>query len=213
MRNLLRSAVLAAIAELADARAESPADSRLLLWYDRPAQYWEEALPVGNGRIGAMVHGGVQREHIQLNEQTIWSGAPLPKLADPTYREKLRRQSELLLAAKFREADELKLSDADKHALNLGKPEPVSGTTATRHIYQPLGDIFLHFDHGTAREENYRRELNLDTAVATTRYSASGVTFTREVFSSFPANALVTRVTADRLGARSFVATLDYRAT
>ena len=211
MKNLLRSAVLAAVVVIAAARAANPADSRLLLWYDRPAQYWEEALPVGNGRIGAMVHGGVHREHIQLNEETIWSGAPAPKVADPTYREKLRRQSELLFAGKFREAEELKLSDADKHSLNPGKPEPVPGTTATRHIYQPLGDLFLHFDHGTAREENYRRELNLDTAVATTRYSASGVTFTREVFSSFPANALVTRVTADRPGALSFVATLDYR--
>ncbi len=211
MRNLLRSSVLAAVVVSAGARAAQPADARLLLWYDRPAQYWEEALPVGNGRIGAMVFGGVHREHIQLNEETIWSGAPTPKLADPTFREKLRRQRELIFAGKFSAADNFKLTDAEKRALNLGEPRTIPGTSTARHVYQPLGDLFLHFDHGTAREENYRRELNLDTAVVTTRYTAGGVTFTREVFSSFPANALVTRVTADRPGALSFAATLDYR--
>ena len=185
--------------------------NRWLLWYDRPAQYWEEALPVGNGRIGAMVYGGVHRDHIQLNEETIWSGAPTPKLADPTFREKLRRQTELIFAGKFHEADDLKLTDAEKRALNLGEPRAIPGTSTARHVYQPLGDLFLHFAHGTVREENYRRELNLDTAVATTRYTAGGVTFTREVFSSFPANALVTRVAADRAGAVSFTAALDYR--
>ena len=92
--------------------AEAP--NRWLLWYDRPAQYWEEALPVGNGRIGAMVYGGVHRDHIQLNEETIWSGAPTPNVADPTFREKLRRQQELIFAGKFRAADDLQLSDAEK---------------------------------------------------------------------------------------------------
>ena len=190
--------------------AEVPA-VRWLLWYDRAAQYWEEALPVGNGRIGAMVYGGVHRDHIQLNEETIWSGAPTPKVADPAFREKLRRQTELIFAGKFHEADDLKLPDADKRARKLGEPQTIPGTSTARHVYQPLGDLFLHFDHGTAREENYRRELNLDTAIATTRYTVAGVTFSREVFSSFPANALVTRVAADRAGALSFTAALDYR--
>jgi alpha-L-fucosidase 2 len=211
MKNLLLPAVLAGILLLTVADAANPPDSRLLLWYDRPAQYWEEALPVGNGRIGAMVYGGVHRDHIQLNEETIWSGAPTPKLADPTFREKLRRQRELIFAGKFRAADDLKLTEDEKRALNLGEPQKIPGTSTARHAYQPLGDLFLHFDHGTAREENYRRELNLDTAVATTRYSAGGVAFTREVFSSFPANALVTRVAADRASALSFAAMLDYR--
>jgi alpha-L-fucosidase 2 len=190
--------------------AADPAD-RLVLWYDRPAQYWEEALPVGNGRVGAMVYGGVHREHVQLNEETIWSGAPTPKLADPTFREKLRRQQELLFAGRFREAEELKLSDADRRALKLGAPQSIPGTSTARHAYQPLGDLFLHFEHGIAREENYRRELNLDTAVATTRYTAGGVTFTRETFASFPAGALVVHLGADRAGALSFEAVLDYR--
>jgi alpha-L-fucosidase 2 len=154
MREPLIPAVLSAILMLTGARAANPPDSRLVLWYDRPAQYWEEALPVGNGRIGAMVYGGVHRDHIQLNEETIWSGAPTPKLADPTFREKLRRQRELIFAGKFREAEEFKLSDAEKRALNLGDPQLIPGTSTARHVYQPLGDLFLHFDHGTAREEN-----------------------------------------------------------
>ena len=72
----------------------SPAD-RLTLWYDRPAQYWEEALPVGNGRIGAMIYGGVDHDHIQLNEETIWSGTPKPAVADPAFREERRRREAL----------------------------------------------------------------------------------------------------------------------
>ena len=187
------------------------APSRWLLWYDRPAQYWEAALPVGNGRIGAMVYGGVQRDHIQLNEETIWSGTPAPKTADPTFREKIRRQQELLLAGKFREAENVKLTVAEKRALSPGEPPAVAGTSTARHAYQPLGDFFLHFDHGTAREENYRRSLDLDTAVATTTYLVGGVTFSREVFSSHPANALVVRLTADRPGALACATTLDYR--
>ena len=203
-------AVLLAVTSFASARAAGDSN-RWLLWYDRPAQYWEEALPVGNGRIGAMIYGGVQRDHIQLNEETIWSGAPTPKIADPTFREKVRRQNDLLIAGKFHEAEDVTLSEAEKRKLNLGAPQPIPGTSTARHAYQPLGDLFLHFDHGTSREENYRRELNLDTAVAAMRYTVGGVTFTREVFSSFPANALVIRLAADRPGALSFAATLDYR--
>ncbi len=141
----LRCAPLIATLALAVSAATPPSPPNLLqLWYDRPAAYWEEALPVGNGRIGAMVYGGVHREHIQLNEETIWSGAPTPKLADPTFREKLRRQQQLLFAGRFREAEELNLSEADKRALNLGTPQRIPGTTTARHAYQPLGDLFLH---------------------------------------------------------------------
>lgn len=188
----------------------SPAD-RLTLWYDRPAQYWEEALPVGNGRIGAMIYGGVDHDHIQLNEETIWSGAPKPAVADPAFREERRRREVLLFQGKIREAQKLKLSAPERAALNLGSPEPVPGTSAARHAYQPLGDLHLHFALGTALPEDYRRALNLDTAVATTTYRVAGTTFTREVFTSFPARALVMRISADHPGAVSFAASLDYR--
>ena len=135
-------AVLLAVTSFANARAAGDSN-RWLLWYDQPAQYWEEALPVGNGRIGAMIYGGVQRDHIQLNEETIWSGAPTPKIADPTFREKLHRQNDLLFAGKFHEAEEVALSEAEKRTLNLGAPQPIPGTSTARHVYQPLGDLFL----------------------------------------------------------------------
>lgn len=183
----------------------------LELWYDRPAVYWEEALPVGNGRIGAMVHGGVLREHIQLNEETLWSGTPKPSLSNPGFRESRRRRQELLFAGKIRESEEFKLSAEEAKALNLPDPHPIPGTTSARHVHQPLGDLYLHFDYGTAREEDYRRSLDLDQAIATTRYRVGEVTFTREVFSSHPAGVLVIDLRADRPGALGFAASLDYR--
>lgn len=191
--------------------AAPPAPNPLELWYDRPASYWEEALPVGNGRIGAMVHGGVHREHVQLNEETIWSGEPRPAVSNPAFREIRRRRQELLSAGRVRESEEFKLGAADRAALRLPDPQPVPGTTTERHVHQPLGDLYLHFDPGTAREEDYRRSLDLDTAIATTTYTAGGVRFTREVFASFPAGVLVVHLAADRPGALSFAATLDYR--
>jgi alpha-L-fucosidase 2 len=204
---LLTLAFLTATGAMTGARASAP----LELWYDRPALYWEEALPVGNGRIGAMVHGGVLREHIQLNEETIWSGTPTPSMSNPGFRESRRKRQELLFAGKIRESEEFKLSPEDAKALNLPAPEPIPGTTRARHTHQPLGDLYLHFDLGTAREEDYRRSLDLDTAVATTRYRVGDVTFTREVFSSHPAGVLVIDLHADRPGALSFAASLDYR--
>lgn len=183
----------------------------LTLWYDRPAVYWEEALPVGNGRIGAMVFGGVLREHIQLNEETIWSGTPVPAKSRPEFGEVRRRRQEMLFQGRFRESEKFKLAPADRAALTLPAPEPISGTTTARHIAQPLGDLFLHFDHGIAREENYRRSLDLDTAVITTTYTAGGVNYTRQVFASHPARVLVVHLTADRPGALTFAAAMDYR--
>lgn len=211
----MKSALLLALIVTVVARAPGLAESdpNLKLWYRQPAGIWEEALPVGNGRIGAMVYGGVLRDHIQLNEETIWSGAPTPKTADPAFREERRRRQELLFQGRYREAENLslKLTEVERAGLNLGKPEPVAGTSIARHVYQPLGDLYLHFNHGTAREENYRRELDLDTAVATTTYNVDNTAFTREVFASHPAQALVIRLAADKPGAMNFSASLDYR--
>ena len=208
--HLLRCVLSAAVIPFAMSAAAPPA-ARPELWYDRPAVYWEEALPVGNGRIGAMVYGGVHRDHIQLNEETIWSGTPAPALSVPSFREVRRRRTELLFAGHFRASEELKLSEDEINSLGLPAPQPVPGTSTARHVHQPLGDLFLHFDLGTAREEDYRRSLDLDTAVATTRYRVGDVTFTREVFSSHPAGVLVVDLHADRPGALSFAASLDYR--
>lgn len=182
------------------------------LWYGHPASVWEEALPLGNGRIGSMVFGGVTREHIQLNEATLWAAAPLVKNADPANLELRRRRQALLFAGKYKEAEELKsITPAERKSLGIGSPVRVEGTSGARHIYQPLGDLYLDFHHAQAPAENYRRSLDLDTAVATTTYSLGGTTFRREVFISHADNLLVIRLTADQPGAISFDAFLSYR--
>jgi len=192
--------------------APEPPPGKWNLWYERPAQYWEEALPVGNGRIGAMVYGNVRLDQIQLNENTIWSGKPTPRTADPAFREERRRKQQLLFANKHAEADAYKFrpTDQERQALGLAEKEVIEGTTEFVHSYQPLGDLFLHFDHGPNRELNYRRWLDLSTGITTTTYVAGGVAYKREVFASHPAQALLIRISADKPGAVTFTAFPDY---
>jgi alpha-L-fucosidase 2 len=164
-----------------------------VLWYDKPAEPWSEALPVGNGRLGAMVFGRVSSERVQLNEQTIWTGGPY----DPTQPggpEALPEIRRLVLAGKFDQAQQL--FDAK-----------VMGNPVEQMKYQPLGNLFLEFpDHTNA--VNYRRELDLNTAIAGVTYRVGEVTFKREVFSSPVDQVIVVRVTADKPGAISLTAKL-----
>ncbi|HYG24293.1 MAG TPA: glycoside hydrolase family 95 protein [Verrucomicrobiae bacterium] len=174
--------------------AAAPAADALTLWYDKPAGEWNEALPVGNGRLGAMVFGGIERERIQLNEQTIWAGPPVPE--PRTNRAALLAQSrQLLFDRKFSEAQEL------VHRQIMSSPvEPRS--------YQPLGDLTLDF--GKASEPaRYRRSLNLDDAIATTVYEQGGVEFRREVFASRIDDVILVRLTASRPKQISFRVSLS----
>ena len=153
-----------------------------VLFYLQPAQKWDEALPIGNGRLGGMVFGGVPAERIQLNEDTFWSGGPY----DPIHEEALQhlpQVRQLLWQGRYKEAQEL----ADQRL--MGRP---------RHLqaYQPLGDLRLVLD-GHDRPTDYRRELDLDGAVVRVRYRIGETTFTREVFSSAPDQVIVVRLTAD----------------
>jgi alpha-L-fucosidase 2 len=161
-------------------------------WYRQPAQVWHEALPVGNGRIGAMVFGGVETERLQLNEQTIWSGSESNYDRVGAY-EHLPEVRRLLFAGRHAEADALIKKEF------LGK-RPLGS-------YQPLGDLTLKF-RATGAASNYRRELDMSRAVATVRYRQGGAVFTREVFVSAPANVLVVRLTCDKPGRLSFTAGL-----
>jgi alpha-L-fucosidase 2 len=145
-----------------------------------------------------------------LNEATIWSENPTPAIADPTHREVVRRRTELTLGGKHATAQSLRLTDEEKRALSLGPPVAIQQSSSARHVMVPLGDLHLHFDHGTQREQNYRRELNLDTAIATSSYRLGSAQITREVFASHPACALVIRLAADKPGLLTFSATLDY---
>lgn len=169
---------VAAAAQFAPVRAAAPVSSGL--WYREPARTWHEALPVGNGRIGALVHGGTDSELLHLNEGSVWSGRAA-YIEKPEVLQNLPRLRELLLAGKHAEAEAL----AKKHLTTTPRPDYGS--------YQPLGDLRLEFATDIAHARDYRRELNLDTAVVRTTFKRGSVTHTREVFSSAPAAALVIR--------------------
>ena len=152
------------------------------LWYRQPAKVWEEALPLGNGHVGAMVFGGVADERIQLNENTLWDGYP----QDPNNPEGLKALPEiqrLLFENKNREAVEL------AGRTMMGVPQRI-------RPYQSLGELW--FDTPQMSAENYVRSLDLSTAVATTKFTSEGVNYTREYFASAPENVIVVRITADR---------------
>ncbi|HEY9172162.1 MAG TPA: glycoside hydrolase family 95 protein [Verrucomicrobiae bacterium] len=166
-------------------------DGSSSLWYRQPAAKWVEALPVGNGRLSAMVFGGVSQERLQLNEGTLWAGGPYDPV-NPNAKEALPQVRQLVNEGKYREAATL------ISAKVMAKP-------LTQMPYQTVGDLLLTFASGT-NAENYRRELNLDTAITSLSYTSDGVRFTREVFASAPDNVIVMRLTADKPGRISFAA-------
>ncbi len=171
-----------------------PPENPLTLWYRRPAQKWTEALPVGNGRLGAMVFGGVGRERLQINEDTLWAGGPY----DPDNTNALAALPEvrkLIFAGQYAEAQKL-------------ASEKMMARPLKQMPYETVGDLFLEFPT-PATVKNYRRELNLDTAVAAVSYTVNGVTFKREVFSSPVDQVIVVRLTADRPGQISFTAGMN----
>ena len=164
------------------------------LFYAAPAANWGEALPVGNGRLGAMVFGGVETERIQLNEETVWAGPPVPQDA-PGAKEAIAEARRLIFAGRYAEAEKLVTAQ-------------VMGERISPRSYQTLGDLRLRFD--TMKDPvGYRRELDLDTAVATTHFGCDGVEFRREVFVSPGAQVIVVHLTASRPGRIAFEVALD----
>jgi len=165
----------------------------LVLWYPRPAAKWTEALPVGNGRFGAMVFGGVGEERIQFNDDTLWAGQP-HDYAHKGAAKHLPAIRKLLLAGKQREAQDL----AGREFMSV----------PLRQIaYQPFGDLKLTFA-GHDKVADYRRTLDIDQAVAGVEYRVGKVTFRREVLSSAPDQVIAVRISADKPGQVSFAATL-----
>lgn len=165
--------------------------SRLELWYEQPAARWAEALPLGNGRLGGMLWGNATDERMDLNEDTLWSGEPYDNL------------NKAGLAA-LPEIRRLLLAGDDKAAQALIESR-MNGRI--NQCYQPLGDLQIRFPFGGGIT-GYRRSLDLETAVAKVEFSHAGVRHTREVFASYPARAIVVRLTADRPGSISFTARL-----
>jgi alpha-L-fucosidase 2 len=193
LRSLIEISLLAVLAVSGSARADDP----LKLWYRQPAAKWTEALPVGNGRLAAMVFGDASREHLQLNEDTIWSGEkrdrsnPQAPKAVPEIR---------LLLQQGHPAEAQALSDRAMISIPPALP-----------VYQPLGDLWLDFG-GPAEPGSYRRELDLDTGIASVRYTAGGIQYMREVFASAPCRCIVVHLRADKPGSVSFRAAMSRAA-
>jgi len=168
--------------------------SGMKLWYQQPAKEWTESLPVGNGRLGAMIFGGTENERLQFNEDTLWTGQPheYQHGGAVAYLPVVRK---LLFEGKQREAE--KLAGQQMMSVPLGQEK-----------YQPFGDLRLSFP-GHGQPADYRRELDIDSALATVRYRVGDTEFVREVFCSFPDQVIVVRLTSDQPGQLTFSAKLD----
>ena len=174
--------------------AALPAFAEPLLWYDRPAGQWIEALPVGNGRLGAMVFGRIEDERIQLNEDTVWAGSPVERDVKGAWKH-LPQIRQMLFAGKYVEAERL-------------IEEKILGERIYPRGYQTLGDLRIDADPPQS-PRNYCRELDLDTGIARTQWTERGAVFRREVFSSAPHQALVVHLACDRPGMISRRVRLD----
>ena len=155
----------------------------LTLWYRNPANLWVEALPVGNGRMGAMVFGGIGHEHIQFNEQTVWTGEP-HDYAHHGASQSLGKIRELLWAGRQKEAEDLAMME-------------FMSVPIRQQAYQALGDLIIETE-GVENSIDYQRSLDLDTGIASTRFTAGGVQYRRDVFASYPAKAVVVHLTASK---------------
>jgi alpha-L-fucosidase 2 len=171
----------------------SAADHANVLWYRQPATKWTEALPIGNGRLGAMVFGAVSDERIQLNEGTVWAGEKRDR-NNPAGGAALAEVRRLLFAGKPSEAEVL--AGRDMIAIPSRMPP-----------YQTLGDLNLRF--GDQEATGYMRELDLETAIVRVAYRSSGSLYTREIFASAPGQVIVIRLTCDRPNRISFRAALS----
>jgi len=187
MSNLILQLVCAACLVAGDSQSD------LRLWYDSPARQWTEALPIGNGRIGAMVFGGAAEDRYQLNEDSLWCGKPHDYAHDGAARY-LPQIRQLLFEGKQKEAERL----ATEHFMSV----PLG-----QMPYQPFGDLKLTFP-GHEKPEGFRRELNLDTGITTTTYRVDDATHTRQALASFPDQVIAVRIACNQPGRITFTATL-----
>ncbi len=172
---------------------EKDLDPSLVLWYDQPAESWTEALPIGNGRLGAMIYGKTGNEVIQFNEETLWTGQPHDYAHKDAYKvlDKLRG---LLWEGKQNEAHQL--------GNEAFMSEPLGQLS-----YQPFGDILLNFP-GHENATNFQRKLDLEDAVSAVSYDVEEVNYKREIFASEPEQAIVVRLSASKRGKLNFSAGL-----
>ena len=169
-------------------------DEPLSLWYRYPATNWVEALPIGNGRLGAMVFGGIDRERFQINEDTLWAAGPYDP-ANSNCLAALPIARQMVWDGKYKEAEQFIFTN-------------MMSIPGRQMPYQPVGDLLLTFPE-VKSIENYRRELDLATAVTRVSYTVDGVTYTREAFSSPVDQVIVVHLTADQPGKITFTAAMQ----
>lgn len=163
------------------------AQQNLKLTYDKPAENWNEALPIGNGKLGAMIFGGTAQEHLQLNEETIWAGEPGNNIPKNTF-DSIQKIRKLLNESQFEEAQAVSNRTYPRQApknLNYGMP------------YQTMGDLFINFK-GHENFTHYQRTLDIEKAVSTVTYKVKGVKYKREIFSSLVDNVIIIKLTSSK---------------
>ncbi|MDO5572152.1 MAG: glycoside hydrolase family 95 protein [Bacteroidales bacterium] len=166
------------------------AGTELKLWYNSPAKVWVEALPIGNSRLGAMVYGGVGKEEIQLNEETIWGGSPYNN-PNPNALAHLKEVQNLVFEKKYFEAQTI----VDKYFRSSANGMP----------YQTAGSLIINFSN-IDHYNNYKRDLDIENAIATTTFKANGIEYKREIFSSFTDNVIIMKLSANKKKSISFSA-------
>ncbi|TRZ42157.1 glycoside hydrolase family 95 protein [Robertkochia solimangrovi] len=162
------------------------------LWYDEPASIWEEALPIGNGRLGAMVYGGIQTDTIKLNEETVWAGEPGNNI-QPALKQYLPKIRSLIFEGNYEEAQKL---------ANEVLPRRAPENSNYGMCYQPVGNLLIH-QSNIDSISGYKRELDIESAVASTTYIANDVTYTKKAFASLTGDIMVWELSADSSGSIS----------
>ena len=180
--------ILSFITRITPVKAED-----LKLWYDRPADYWVEALPLGNGRLAAMVYGTILQDTIQINEDTYWSGSPYNN-ANPNAKTHLNQIREYINDGEYAEAQKIALANiiADRNITGHGM------------IYESIGNLLLDFPESHKTPTNYYRELDLSNAIAKVTYTVDGVDYTREAFTSFTDDLIIIKISASKQGMVNF---------
>ena len=185
MRHRTTTCFLTCILLIAVIPLPTLASDATTLWYRQPASRWEEALPLGNGRLGAMVFGHADKERLQLNEESLWAGEPTDAYPD-NFAENLRKVQELVLAGKIVEARELGLKTLTKRPTSF-------------RSYEPLADLWIEVEHG-GEVKDYRRDLDIETGIARVTYRVGEARFAREVFISAVDDCVAVRLRVDKPG-------------
>ena len=189
----MKSLLLIVLVLLLGCNSQNEKQLNSLLWFNQPARNWNEALPIGNGRLGGMVFGGTNYERIQLNEESVWTGNRNQFTDKPDAYNVLPEIRQLLFDGEYASAQKLCKNEF------MGQNN--------WNMYQTLGDLYLKSEHGSDIQ-NYHRELNLDNAISKVSYKVDGVNYSREYFSSYPNQAMFIRITADKPRAISISASL-----